>query len=442
MYTPIMLTGNLCRRINTYLNKIYQQCGKPGKVFAFYLLTIVALLELFASLGVHHFSMESWPQHLACVALALALLSQQRWPENLQQYYPLFFYLCVFYILPLANFLNMLNQATLYEGVTNLMLVIFIVLLVTDLSLFVWMMLAALTLALGLHHLSHLSLSVSICSCSKAFNALLWTVFTGIFFSRYLSRNRVLKKLHEHTEAVHTGGYIAHELRTPLSTIRLYMQSIERCLPELVRGYQCAQQQQPVHFQLSQQKMNGVQQALQDIRLETESAFNVIDMLLVKMNQQTQLKPTQYHTCSVLKTIDVALQRYPFQLGERELVHWDADANFDFHYTGKQDLSVHVIFNLLRNALHHINAAGNGEVYFYLSSDEKYNIISVRDTGPGIAKAHLKKLFSHHFSVSDQGIGLGLSFCQTVMKSYKGKITCDSILGEYTQFNCYFPKWN
>lgn len=237
-----------------------------------------------------------------------------------------------------------------------------------------------------------------------------------------------------------SNGFIAHELRTPLTTIQLYMQGIETCLPELIAGYQYAQRKDSKQFTVANERITLLQKAIDDIVVETKSAFNLIDSVLIKSNQTSKINRKLFKPCSVKQTIGLALQRYPMSQTQKQLIVWQPDRFNDFRYYGQEDMTIHILFNLLRNALYQITKTKKGAITISLSQSKNYNVIEFRDTGPGVAKKNLTKIFQHDYSVSENGIGLGLHFCRTVMQHYHGKIKCNSLLNEWTEFKLYFPK--
>ncbi|MDF4957050.1 response regulator, partial [Vibrio parahaemolyticus] len=59
---------------------------------------------------------------------------------------------------------------------------------------------------------------------------------------------------------------------------------------------------------------------------------------------------------------------------------------------------------------------------------------------PGIDSSILHKIFDDFFSYQKSGgSGLGLGYCQRVMRSFGGRIECQSELNEFTEFYLYFP---
>ena len=57
-------------------------------------------------------------------------------------------------------------------------------------------------------------------------------------------------------------------------------------------------------------------------------------------------------------------------------------------------------------------------------------------------KTELKKIFKAFNTSSDNGSGLGLVFCQDVMKSINGSIKCESSLSTGTKIKLIFPNLN
>ena len=71
-----------------------------------------------------------------------------------------------------------------------------------------------------------------------------------------------------------------------------------------------------------------------------------------------------------------------------------------------------------------------------------YVKISVRDTGHGISKENLERIFDPYFSTKQktEGTGLGLAVVQGIVKSHRGAITVTSSKGAGTTFNIYLPR--
>ena len=80
-----------------------------------------------------------------------------------------------------------------------------------------------------------------------------------------------------------------------------------------------------------------------------------------------------------------------------------------------------VIENLLKNALDAIN--GKGEINIKIKRRQAQAIIDISDTGKGISKQNLSKVFKPGFTTKKRGWGLGLSLAKRIIEQYhKGQL--------------------
>ncbi len=102
-----------------------------------------------------------------------------------------------------------------------------------------------------------------------------------------------------------------------------------------------------------------------------------------------------------------------------------------------------VFLNLFNNAAEAINALPEAKgtitiVARYLEREERVEI-KVKDTGPGVPKEVLEKIFEPHFTTKKDGHGLGLFTCERIIRNHNGKITAQSTPGQGTIFTITFP---
>jgi len=91
-----------------------------------------------------------------------------------------------------------------------------------------------------------------------------------------------------------------------------------------------------------------------------------------------------------------------------------------------------VVENLMKNSLDALQ--GHGAIDVRISSDDKYVMIDVKDTGKGIPKSNWKRIFEPGFTTKTRGWGLGLSLSRRIVEEYhQGKIAViDSEIGKGT----------
>ena len=94
--------------------------------------------------------------------------------------------------------------------------------------------------------------------------------------------------------------------------------------------------------------------------------------------------------------------------------------------SGNANLLQQVIMNLVLNAYQAL--PGGGDVSVFTRREGADAAIYVRDTGCGIASAHMSQIFDPFFTTRPvgQGTGLGLSICHTIVKQHGGVIAVES----------------
>lgn len=102
----------------------------------------------------------------------------------------------------------------------------------------------------------------------------------------------------------------------------------------------------------------------------------------------------------------------------------------------------HLLFHLLSNALKFTPAGGIITVELCLRG--KQVLLSVGDTGPGIAPEHLPMLFERYLHNDmplppPHGLGLGLPLCRCIAQRHGGALLADSVPGKGSRFVCSLP---
>jgi PAS domain S-box-containing protein len=99
-----------------------------------------------------------------------------------------------------------------------------------------------------------------------------------------------------------------------------------------------------------------------------------------------------------------------------------------------------VISNIITNSIQAI--PNSGEVKIKTSEDESDVFIEISDSGTGIPKENLDKIFIPFYSSKEygKGTGLGLSIAKKVIKEHDGDISVKSYIGKGTTFSIRLPK--
>ncbi len=138
---------------------------------------------------------------------------------------------------------------------------------------------------------------------------------------------------------------------------------------------------------------------------------------------------------SAAEVVQQAVEEYSYDPEEaRDRV--SVQVREDFTFRGDETAYLFVLFNLIKNALYYVAAYPRTRVTIVVGGQQ----VKVRDTGPGIAPDALAGLFEPFRSVAKSGgTGLGLAYCQRVMRAFGGSIACRSVTGVFTEFAMRFP---
>ena len=211
----------------------------------------------------------------------------------------------------------------------------------------------------------------------------------------------------------------AHELRTPLAVILIQTQN------GLASDHLTEEQREA---------FAATQRATQRMRRLTDSLLT-----LARLDSGPQVAGTA--TCELSRVVDETsqlLQALAAQHGATLDTHLAPARCF-----GNPDELAQVLTNLVSNAFFH-NATGV-RVRVEVRSEREHAVLTVSDTGQGIAAADLPHLFERFYRVEKARTtagghtGLGLAITQAIVTAHGGTITATSQLGEGTVMTVRLP---
>lgn len=94
-----------------------------------------------------------------------------------------------------------------------------------------------------------------------------------------------------------------------------------------------------------------------------------------------------------------------------------------------------VLSNMITNSIQAIE--DNGTITISIAEEQDTTLLSISDSGPGIPKKDMNKIFEPLYTTKKNGTGLGLASCQAVLKNHGGKIT---VQNNPTTFTLHIPK--
>lgn len=236
----------------------------------------------------------------------------------------------------------------------------------------------------------------------------------GDAFNRMAAQLRsTLSRLAKREAMAAVGEYsaeLAHEIRNPLTAIRLDLQYVEERLPQdaELRSVQAAARAEI--DRLSDTLTGTLLVARGRARFARLDARDVVTAACATMR-------AAYRATNV--TLDVALPDTPLEI--------DGDA------AGLERL----LLNLLANARD--AADDGGHVSVAADRDDGHVIVNVRDDGAGIDRADVARIFEPGHTTKAQGAGLGLPIAQRIAQSHGGALVVESTPGAGAVFRLVLP---
>ena len=337
--------------------------------------------------------------------LCIGLLLKEYWKIKYKKYFSSYWFFTLLYTLTVMPTVMFLVNNKLFEWLLNISLGIFILSMLVEWRMFLILLvkgvLIGVTIAVKLLHTE-----IIISNNSNIFMGIYLVVFTiivGLTFSR--KREVSINERVNHLSVL--GGTIAHEMRTPLTTINANL--------EILRE------------KISNKKDK---EAVDRMFMTTQRAYNVINMLLYNLKNEMKIKTTKD---SIKELVRTAIENFCMTEKEKEWV------NIEY---GKEDALVdmdklyaeYVIFNLLKNALYQRKKHKKG----YIKISAENNAIIIEDNIIGIDSDKIKEIFNKEYTGEHHGTGLGLAFCKLAMEKMGGSIKCESSYLQYTKFTLLF----
>ncbi|ACT04857.1 cell wall metabolism sensor histidine kinase WalK [Paenibacillus sp. JDR-2] len=216
---------------------------------------------------------------------------------------------------------------------------------------------------------------------------------------------------------------VSHELRTPLTTIKSYAEALnDGALDER---------------ELSE-RFVGV------IRNETERMIRLVTDLLHLSRLDSNQAPLRRRKTNIHEMLDEVTDRFSFQLRQKSILATIiVDRDLKSAWLDRDQID-QVLDNLISNAIKYTLEGGAIELSAH-KQDAATIAISVKDTGIGIPKKDLSRIFDRFYRVDKArsrnmgGTGLGLSIAREIVKAHGGTISLKSELNDGTTVTFTLP---
>ncbi len=226
-----------------------------------------------------------------------------------------------------------------------------------------------------------------------------------------------------HTEKLAALGKIAatvaHEINNPLSGVYTYIKLMERRIEE---GKE------------NGQSMGRFGEYLATMSREVQRTSAIVHNLLdLTRPKEPSRKPTDLN----------ALLEESFQIVRNKVKLHNIEVAMDLSPmpSAKVDPAQikQLFINLIINACEAMESGGQLTVTSRCDEEEKTQIFTLSDTGPGIPPEDMPRIFDPFFTTKEKGTGLGLSVVYGIVSRHNGKIEVQSVPGKGTDIQVILP---
>lgn len=214
-------------------------------------------------------------------------------------------------------------------------------------------------------------------------------------------------------------GNLTHEIKTPLTSIIGYA--------ELLKNHQCDKE-------LQDQALNYI--------LEEGKRLNSITRKMIKLSR-IQPGLLNIERQSIQKVLEISLMAVRMK-ADRKNIQFETNIRSAVYCYGDRELLITMVENILDNAIKASHEYGKIEIQV-VDEEGALSAVQVKDYGMGIPADILDKIDQPFFtgdkahSQDQDGFGMGLAICKSVMQHHHGSLRFESVEGEYTIATMRFP---
>jgi len=207
---------------------------------------------------------------------------------------------------------------------------------------------------------------------------------------------------------------VAHEIKNPLTPMKLSVQSFER------------------DFRNDKKNKDKVEDFSQTIIQQIDTMSSIASAFSNFAEMPTQ----QGEKLNIVKAVRLSLEIFK----EKHIVFKSNEDKIIINIDRPQ--IVRIMTNLIKNAVQACENTNSPSIKVSIKKMSKTVSISVRDNGNGIPLNIRKNIFEPNFTTKSGGMGLGLGMVKNLVNSYEGKIDFESKVNKGTTFKITFPTLN
>ncbi len=226
---------------------------------------------------------------------------------------------------------------------------------------------------------------------------------------------------------------IAHEINTPIGVVGSMHDTLIRSIEKLKK-----QVEKACHENTEERKrLEATLQSIDEANQVIKSGADRVTTIVRRLRSFARLDEAELKTVDIHEGLEDTLTLIHHEIKhDISVIKEYGDIPPVACYPGKLN---QVFLNILVNARQAIRGKGNITIRTFAKSGKVH--IQISDTGSGIPRKNLPKIFDPGFTTKGVGVGtgLGLSICYQIIQDHKGNITVESQPGKGTKFTIILP---
>ncbi|MBN1804665.1 MAG: hypothetical protein JW837_05400 [Sedimentisphaerales bacterium] len=249
-----------------------------------------------------------------------------------------------------------------------------------------------------------------------------------IFLHKKIAKIQKNKNGHLLEELGKLTGVLAHEIKNPLSTIKVNLNLVTEELQDSI-----SHESGKINSEKDSRRFARALRKITVIQKETDRLEQILDGFL----RYVEKTEPQLASININELISDMIDFYSPQAHSHSITMRQGLYNEPIICKVDTDMLKQVILNLFINAQQAMNKGG--ELMIRTDRVKKDAIIQINDTGSGIAPDKLPLIFKTYYSSRPRGSGLGLSTAKKIIEAHNGTIEVDSEPEKGTSFTIKLP---
>jgi two-component system, OmpR family, sensor histidine kinase BaeS len=232
-------------------------------------------------------------------------------------------------------------------------------------------------------------------------------------FNKMVNKLRHLEKIREES-----SSDLAHELRTPVTNIKNYLEGIEDGI------------------------LKPDQKTIEEIKEEIERLIKLINHIQDLTNVEEKITHLQLKKEDLLLILKNTAGKYKIKARKDNIKYNESYPSESIYIEGDKDSLETIFNNLISNAIKYTDE--NGKINLELKKENRQAIFTIKNTGTGIPEEDLPFVFERFYqadksrSNKNKGNGIGLTITKKLVQAQNGAIEVESNNKE-TKFTISFP---